>query len=103
MNLSKRLIGRMIEITWADPNTGRDPIETLKRGRAALATWKEYGMLHDLTDGVAILAHSYAMSPGGNEPDEIQYTAVAESLIENVRVFAEEFAPARGAGDASAG
>ena len=101
MNVPKRLIGRYVEIIWADPNTARGPIETLKKGRIALATWKEYGVVHDITDGVVLIAHSYAMSPGDTEPDEVSRTAVPESLIETVRVFTEDLARASETRDAT--
>jgi hypothetical protein len=90
MNVPKRLIGRVISLQWADPNNARGPIETLKKGRASLATWTEYGVLHDVTDGVVMIAHSYAAEPGATAPDEIQRTAVPEVLIEKLTVFQEE-------------
>ena len=90
MNVPKRLIGRVVSIQWADPNNARGDIETMKKGRAALATWTEFGTLHDITDGVVIIAHSYAAQPGTMVPDEIQRTAVPEDLIEKVTVFQEE-------------
>jgi len=61
----------------------------MKRGRQALATWDEWGVLHDITDGVVIIAHSYAASPGEDTPDELERTAVPESLIERITVYAE--------------
>lgn len=90
MNVPRRLIGKVVSIQWCDPNNARGPIETLKKGRDALATWLEFGTLHDVTDGVVIVAHSYATEPGGDRPDEIQCTAIHEALIEKVTVFMEE-------------
>lgn len=90
MNIPRKLIGRLVELTWADPNSARGPISTLVKGRDALATWQEYGIIHDVTDGVVLIAHSYAASPGEEKPDEIQRTAIPESLIEKVKVYAEE-------------
>ena len=90
MNVPRRLIGRVVAITWMDPNNARGPIETLKKGRMALATWVEYGAVHDVTDGVVLIAHSYATSPGDKEPDELTRTAIPETLIEKIVVFAEE-------------
>lgn len=76
-----------------DPNSARGEIVTLKHGRNALATWREYGIIHEVVEGVAIIVHSYAASPGESvedHPDEIQRTAVPEGLIERIRVFTEE-------------
>jgi hypothetical protein len=89
MNVPRRLIGKVVSIQWCDPNNARGPIETLKRGRAALATWTEFGTLHDVTDGVVLIVHSYATEPGGERPDECQRTAIHEALIEKVTVYAE--------------
>ena len=90
MNIPRRLIGRVVKLTWFDPNNARGPIETLKKGREALATWDEFGTIHDVTDGVVLIAHSYATEPGGEKPDEVQRTAVPEALIEKVIVYQEE-------------
>ena len=90
MNVPKRLLGRVVAITWMDPNNARGPIETLKKGRMALATWVEHGTVHDITDGVVLIAHSYATSPGDKEPDEVTRTAVPEALIERIVVYQEE-------------
>lgn len=90
MNIPKKLLGRVISIQWMDPNSARGPIEGLKKGRAALATWTEHGVLHDITDGVVLIAHSYAASPGEHAPDEVQRTAVPEDLIEKLTVYQEE-------------
>jgi len=90
VNIPKRLIGRVVSIQWADPNNARGPIETLKKGRASLATWTEYGVLFDITDGVVMIAHSLAASPGEDNPDDIQRTVVPEVLIEKMIVFQEE-------------
>ena len=87
MNVPRRLIGKVVSIQWCDPNNARGPIETLKKGRDALATWLEFGTLHDVTDGIVLIAHSYATEPGGEKPDEVQRTAIHEALIEKVTVY----------------
>jgi hypothetical protein len=89
VNVPRRLIGKVVSIQWCDPNNARGPIETLKKGRAALATWQEFGTLIDVTDGVVLVAHSFATEPGGDKPDEVQRTAIHEALIEKVTVYAE--------------
>lgn len=93
MNIPRRLIGRTVEVTWKDPNSWKGPIESLTRGRAALATWKEYGVLYDVTDGVVLIAHSLAHSPGVAVADEIVRTAIDEALIESLVIYAPEPQP----------
>ena len=75
-----------------DPSAGSGPLDRLKTGRTALATWRELGVLYDITDGVVLIAQSYAAPPGKpiSEPDEVQLSAVHETLIEKVTVFQEE-------------
>jgi hypothetical protein len=72
-----------------DPNSGKGPLMALKKGRASLATWKEYGVVYDITEGVLLLAHSLAVEAGGfiETPDEIERTAIPESLIEKITLF----------------
>ncbi len=90
MNIPRKLVGRMVEVTWKDPNSWKGPLEIMARGRAALATWKEHGILYDVTDGVVLIAHSLAQSPGTSEPDEIVRTAIDETLIESITLFVPE-------------
>ncbi len=89
MNVPKRLIGSLVEIQWKDPNSHRGDIDRALKGRAALATWKDAGWVHDITDGVVLLAHSYASQPGVSidNPDEMERTAVHEYFIEKIIVY----------------
>ena len=92
MNVPKKLIGRLVEVIWKDPNSARGPIEHAKVGRTALATWREFGIVHDITDGVVLVAHSYAASPGDpiEHPDEMERTAIHEDFIEKITVYTPE-------------
>lgn len=90
MKIARSLVGKTVEITWKDPNSWKGPLALLVRGRGALATWKEYGVLYDVTDGVVLIAHSLAQSPGETEADEIVRTAVDEALIESLVVYNPE-------------
>ena len=83
MNVPRRLIGKMVHVVWADPNYKREELLEIKRGRAALVTWHEYGTIYDVTDGVVLIAHSTA----GDPVDEIARTAVPEALIESLEVL----------------
>ncbi len=94
MKIGKQYIGRMVEFQWMDPNFGKGELHTLLRGRAALATWVERGVIVDITDGVVLIAHSEASSAGKQPPpsgtDELARTAVPEVLIEKLTLFAVE-------------
>lgn len=89
MKVGKHLIGKVVEIQWCDPNSDRVPMDGLLKGRAALATWKEYGVVHDVTDNVVLLIHSAASNAGSrpDDTDEVLRTALHEALIERIRVF----------------
>lgn len=90
MKIPKSYLGKFVEVTWLDPNSWRGSLEGLVKGKAALATWKEYGLVYDVTEGIVLLAHSLAQSPGSSEADEIVRTAIHEDLIEGVIVFTPE-------------
>jgi hypothetical protein len=92
MNIPKKYVGMYAEITWRDPNYYRGEVANLVRGKEALATWKEYGMIYDVTDGVVLVAHSLAQNvsgsaPGQFDPDEIARTAIHEALIEKLVIY----------------
>lgn len=93
VRVPRSAIGKCVEVTWRDPNFGRGDIDKLVKGRAALATWKEYGIVHDITDGVVLIAHSYGQNVGQTEPDELARTAVDEAMIEGVTVLVPEPTP----------
>lgn len=90
MKVSKSLLGRYVEIQWMDPNYNRADVDTLLKGRGALATWKERGVVYDITDGVVLIAHSESTNAGNKEPDEIARTAIHEALIESITVYQPE-------------
>jgi len=85
MRLSRSLLGKYIEITWSDPGDARNTLSdpTFKpRGRGCLATWKERGVLVDITDGVVTIEHSHATgAPLLKQPDEECVVYVVEDLI----------------------
>jgi hypothetical protein len=87
MNVPKRLIGSIVAATWRDPGFDRSPLRTAKKGLAALATWTEYGMVDDVTDGIVRIVHSAGHDPGVEETDEICYTVIHEALIEKLVVL----------------
>ena len=72
-----------------DPTFTRIEFRDMRKGRHALSTWREYGIILDVTDGVVLIGHS-AASMAGSDPsvtDEIAYTPVPESIIEKITVF----------------
>ena len=90
MKVSKAYLGKNVEIQWMDPNSWKGKIELMKVGRQALATWKERGVVIDITDGIVLVSHSTACEPGGDieKPDELERTAIHEALIERITIYA---------------
>lgn len=91
MKISRQLLGKLVELTWKDPCEDRvkchlPNLEDLPKGRAALATWKERGVIDDITDGVVRLVQSEGHEPGAGKPDEFKCQWICEELIEAVRV-----------------
>lgn len=90
MKVGKHYLGKMVEVVWMDPNYSRMDSMYIQRGRAALVTWKEYGIVYDVTDGVVLLVHSITSNngmPGMDNHDEISRTALPESLIEAMTIL----------------
>jgi len=91
MKLTRALIGKRVEVLWRDPvsNPRRVPLRKAPKGRDALASWREYGVIDDITDGVARIVHSYADDPPvDSDPEpEVFCTWVPEDLIESVTVL----------------
>ena len=91
MKVPRRFVGRMVEVTWQDPGARRVPKQNpYIKGKAALATWRDRGILDDLTDGVLRIVHSDGYSPGDTASDEIFATWVPEDLVEAIVVFNPE-------------
>lgn len=88
MKIGRHHIGKVVEVRWSDPNYGKTDLAALRRGRAALAVWREYGVVHDITDGVVILVHSYGtLDEKPDKDDEVCFTALPEDLIDTIRVL----------------
>jgi len=69
VRVSKSLIGKVVEVRWIDPreqhhDTDRAPFA----GREALAKWIEWGVVHDITDGVLRLMYSTTWVPEDHKP-----------------------------------
>ena len=97
MRVTKEYMGKYVELSWRDPNEARvsaNPRDytALPRGRAALATWVERGVITDITEGVVRIEHSRAMHAGGvdSQADEFVFTFVPEELVEAISVYKKE-------------
>lgn len=92
MKVPRAYLGKLVEVQWMDPQFTRITLsqaDRTRKGRGALATWREYGVIGDMSDGIIRIVHSAARSAGSPEDrtDEIAYTPVPEALIESIRVF----------------
>ena len=90
MKIPRAYLSRIVEVTWMDPGYHRQEISKAVKGRAGWATWREYGIVDDITEGVVRIVHSAGRDPGAVEVDEIQYTLVPEELVIGCRLFKEE-------------
>lgn len=90
MKISKSLIGHEVKLTWKDPAGGRIDMDKAQKGREALATWVEYGMIDDVTDGVVRFIQSKGYSSGRPDPDEGMFGWVPEELIEKCELLTVE-------------
>ncbi len=97
MRLTKAVIGRVVEVTWRDPIGGRVTSKDLlhhsdvPKGWAALARWREYGVIDDMTDGIVRLVRGFGTDNHVTDEspvDEYDATWIPESLIETVKVYA---------------
>jgi len=95
MKVGRQYLGRMVEVTWRDPGHDRykcrqEDASDLPKGMAALATWKERGILDDMTDGILRIRHSDACEPRSDRPDEFLVTWVPEALVESILAYVVE-------------
>jgi hypothetical protein len=96
MNVPRRLIGRYVEIQWMDPHFNKVELLATLRGRIALATWIERGVIVDVHEGVVKVEHSLGIAAGQpiTNPNEHAYTAIPEALIEKIETFTKDGAGA---------
>jgi hypothetical protein len=90
VNVPRRFVGKVVEVQWMDPAFTRTEIDSLKVGRGALATWREFGVLYDISDNIVMVAHSISRKAGTPEtasPDELAFTPIPEALIEKLTVY----------------
>ena len=97
MRVGKEYLNKYVEVSWRDPNEARvsanaRDYSVLPKGRAALATWQERGVVTDLTEGVLRIEHSRAMHAPGidGQSDEFVFTFVPEELVEAISVYKKE-------------
>lgn len=97
MKIGRQYLGRVCEVVWRDPKWDRVvSVDTnnrsdIPRGMAALARWREYGVIDDITEGVIRIVHSAGdcagRNPASTDADEYVCTWVPEALVETIRVF----------------
>ncbi len=85
----KKFLGKRVQLVWLDPRECRSDINTALKGQKALAKWVEYGVLDDLTEGVARLRHGEGYSPTETgvmpeKPDEAMFGYVQAILITDI-------------------
>lgn len=103
MRVGRSYLGKIVEVTWRDPTgtSRRVKLSKAPRGMAALSSWKERGVIDDITDGVIRIVHSSGEDPPG-DPDpepEIFCTWVPEALIETIQVLEAAKTAGEEAGD----
>lgn len=87
MKVPKAYLGRVVSLQWMDPTFTRVELPSPLKGREALSTWLEYGMIDDITDGVVRIVHSSARKCGSDETDELAFTGIPEALIERITLY----------------
>jgi len=97
MKISRSIIGKYVEMIWRDP-MGAVKLRSylpdrsdLPKGTASLASWKERGVVDDLTEGIVRIVHSHGTDPpmrvkGEDSSEDFSLTWVPEALIESYRV-----------------
>ena len=91
MKLPRSVIGKVVEIIWRDPgNLKRMSVDRAPKGWGGMATWRERGVIDDITDNIVRLIPSEAASaPGEPDPDPLDIVPayIHEALIEDCIIF----------------
>ena len=93
MKVGRQFLGKICEVVWRDPVAGgRMRLDLAPKGEAALATWREFGVLGDLTDGILRVDHSQGENPPGDidRGYEVFSTYIHEALVERITVLVPE-------------
>jgi hypothetical protein len=87
VKVPKSIIGKEVRITWIDPiSSDRIKMLDARKGRSALSTWRERGVIDDITEGVVRFLQSEATSPGEDRHDEAIIGWIPEELITLIEV-----------------
>ena len=87
MKITKHYVGKEVRITWLDPCSQRVDIANARKGKAALASWIERGVIDDVTAGVVRFIQSQAFSAGEAHADEAVIGWLPEDLIETCEIM----------------
>jgi len=89
MKITKSLLGKYVEVVWRDPKflklTCR--LSDVPKGIAALAYYKERGVIDDITDDVVRIQHSACADGDTTQPDDFCYTWTHAALIERITIM----------------
>ena len=96
MKVTKAYLGKVVEVTWVDPRWDRvasvdKDRGDIPKGRKALAKWREYGVIDDITEDVVRIIHSAGEEASRNVKDvgadDFVCSWVPEELIESIVVY----------------
>ena len=96
VKIPKSYLGKYVEVVWRDPGSGNVKSRVaekadLPRGISALATWKERGVLDDITEGVLRIIHSVGYDPAyereSARTEDYICSWVPEALVEEITVY----------------
>lgn len=90
MKVGRQYLGKYVEMVWRDPGEARVNHAELgePKGRGCLASWRERGVIVDVTDGIVVVEHSHATgAPLLKQPDESVRTFVPEDLVESITIY----------------
>lgn len=97
MKVCRHYLGKHVEVVWRDPkwdrivSRDRKDRNDIPKGVAALAQWREYGVIDDITEGIVRIVHSAGSDASRQAEfmgdDDFVITWVPEALIDKITVF----------------
>ena len=93
MRITARYLGKPVRLVWRDPIAScRMSLDRVPKGAQALASWTEYGVVGDITDGIVRVDHSQGENPplDNDRGHEVMSTWIHEALVENIVELTEK-------------